>query len=834
MHSNCPRRQAQGRMREAGQRGGKAVVGVLETTPAPSQSHPQLLIREPGSIPPPSPPPIVPLTDQRKGITFPLGGPALGNKPPLASCWGEDEDSLWDGIRVCGAFVVSVLIAGPSFMIPMSPVYSTQKQRLSVQTKPPSQLGGLQLASWLRVHREQPGIRLCGSIVPSMSRLGTVPLLSSTNGHCSDQASLRRADTRKRGLAISARSRLGCGIALATSSGLKAKLTPRGNSQEKPSDLTWSCEVQQSHACQAYTACLVQRPAMICGGLRRRFHTTLLPKHPHCLPSNRSASKQSSKAKVTLSIAPLPPQRRSVNKLLKTISLGKLEEEPCCPGSPDRTAIPRVMIKEGNLMCPKNATLSALGCLDWPPGAHVSKKGEPRLHLQVVVSSVQGGKPRRLMNGGMCGRLQIEAGSPLSTAQPSSTASPQRTSLLCVVKIIAARSEDCVQVVSDGGTGAALPSPRSFNNNTGSSTPVAAAASRVTQLQPDRLYLYMETPSWAATGAVTALPPVILPVPPNPAHHPVPAATRPVNGNTLCKSGNIAVFGNVVYSGLLNDHLWHLGVPLFTRLVGKSHVRRNKRCVISGHKNKELTGWSSACRCERCDFLLGLGGVALCSTPGPPRSVISTTRSQLHTPNTAPLITAQPWASAACSMPSVPSPHAELHGQLRLPAALRLRDATSLAPVSPCLPLPAREKCEGRKKRMQCQGRAVEKTSFLPACCSEWVIEVAATSRGPWRLAGAGLSPGTAVISLSHNRECSEEVGKRGCSPGESRAPWRALAPSSHLTLLRQNDKSWWQAGDFGCWALLYVASTAFINDAGDTTSSPAKTDTGRGEGPLN
>ncbi len=38
-------------------------------------------------------------------------------------------------------------------------------------------------------------------------------------------------------------------------------------------------------------------------------------------------------------------------------------------------------------------------------------------------------------------------------------------------------------------------------------------------------------------------------------------------GNTLCKSGSIAVFGNVVYSGLLNDHLWHLGVPLFTRLV---------------------------------------------------------------------------------------------------------------------------------------------------------------------------------------------------------------------------------------------------------------------------
>uniref|UniRef100_A0A8D3CLX1 RNA binding fox-1 homolog 3 n=1 Tax=Scophthalmus maximus TaxID=52904 RepID=A0A8D3CLX1_SCOMX len=38
------------------------------------------------------------------------------------------------------------------------------------------------------------------------------------------------------------------------------------------------------------------------------------------------------------------------------------------------------------------------------------------------------------------------------------------------------------------------------------------------------------------------------------------------NRNTLCKSGSIAVFGNVVYSGLLNDHLWHLGVPLFTRL----------------------------------------------------------------------------------------------------------------------------------------------------------------------------------------------------------------------------------------------------------------------------
>ena len=31
--------------------------------------------------------------------------------------------------------------------------------------------------------------------------------------------------------------------------------------------------------------------------------------------------------------------------------------------------------------------------------------------------------------------------------------------------------------------------------------------------------------------------------------------------------------------------------------------------------------------------------------------------------------------------------------------------------------------------------------------------------------------------------------------------------------------------GDFGCRAPLYGASTAFINDAGDTTSSLAKTD---------
>lgn len=48
-------------------------------------------------------------------------------------------------------------------------------------------------------------------------------------------------------------------------------------------------------------------------------------------------------------------------------------------------------------------------------------------------------------------------------------------------------------------------------------------------------------------------------------------------GNTLCKSGSIAVFGNVVYSGLLNDHLWHLGVPLFTRLVRAARRRRRRR-----------------------------------------------------------------------------------------------------------------------------------------------------------------------------------------------------------------------------------------------------------------
>ncbi len=54
--------------------------------------------------------------------------------PPLFFCIATD------GIRVRGAFVVSVLIAGLFFMIPMSPVYSTQNQQLSAQTKPPSQV----------------------------------------------------------------------------------------------------------------------------------------------------------------------------------------------------------------------------------------------------------------------------------------------------------------------------------------------------------------------------------------------------------------------------------------------------------------------------------------------------------------------------------------------------------------------------------------------------------------------------------------------------------------------------------------------------------------------
>ncbi|XP_054624083.1 RNA binding protein fox-1 homolog 3 isoform X5 [Dunckerocampus dactyliophorus] len=40
--------------------------------------------------------------------------------------------------------------------------------------------------------------------------------------------------------------------------------------------------------------------------------------------------------------------------------------------------------------------------------------------------------------------------------------------------------------------------------------------------------------------------------------------TKP--GSGLCKPGTITLFGNVVYSGLLNEHFWHFGVPLITRL----------------------------------------------------------------------------------------------------------------------------------------------------------------------------------------------------------------------------------------------------------------------------
>ncbi|KAL7869357.1 hypothetical protein AOLI_G00133450 [Acnodon oligacanthus] len=50
------------------------------------------------------------------------------------------------------------------------------------------------------------------------------------------------------------------------------------------------------------------------------------------------------------------------------------------------------------------------------------------------------------------------------------------------------------------------------------------------------------------------------------------AETKP--GNGLCKSGSIALFGNVVYSGLLNDHFWHFGVPLVTRLITSGFLLR--------------------------------------------------------------------------------------------------------------------------------------------------------------------------------------------------------------------------------------------------------------------
>lgn len=62
--------------------------------------------------------------------------------------------------------------------------------------------------------------------------------------------------------------------------------------------------------------------------------------------------------------------------------------------------------------------------------------------------------------------------------------------------------------------------------------------------------------------------------------------------------------------------------------------------------------------------------------------------------------------------------------------------------------------------------------------------------RQPAALLGAGLSPGAAVISLSHSRGMERGGGDEGCSPGESQAPPRALAPSSHLTARCQNAKS--------------------------------------------
>ncbi|XP_074476580.1 RNA binding protein fox-1 homolog 3 isoform X7 [Sebastes fasciatus] len=42
------------------------------------------------------------------------------------------------------------------------------------------------------------------------------------------------------------------------------------------------------------------------------------------------------------------------------------------------------------------------------------------------------------------------------------------------------------------------------------------------------------------------------------------AETKP--GSGLCKPGTIALFGNVVSNGLLNEHFWHIGFPLVTRL----------------------------------------------------------------------------------------------------------------------------------------------------------------------------------------------------------------------------------------------------------------------------
>ncbi|KAF3691440.1 hypothetical protein EXN66_Car007115 [Channa argus] len=56
------------------------------------------------------------------------------------------------------------------------------------------------------------------------------------------------------------------------------------------------------------------------------------------------------------------------------------------------------------------------------------------------------------------------------------------------------------------------------------------------------------------------------------------AKTKP--GSSLCKPGTIALFGNVVYSGLLNEHFWHFGVPLVTRLVDMIKKYSFKRHVV--------------------------------------------------------------------------------------------------------------------------------------------------------------------------------------------------------------------------------------------------------------
>lgn len=46
------------------------------------------------------------------------------------------------------------------------------------------------------------GLGSVAALCRGLSRRGTVPLLSSTNGHGSDRASLRQTDTRKPGLAV--------------------------------------------------------------------------------------------------------------------------------------------------------------------------------------------------------------------------------------------------------------------------------------------------------------------------------------------------------------------------------------------------------------------------------------------------------------------------------------------------------------------------------------------------------------------------------------------------------------------------------------------------------